>query len=84
MNDSVNPRLEQRRHNKISISLCAAGILVNILLGFLTDKAGLPLYFDTVGTVVVAALGGYLPGVIVGFLTNGKELRLYTYCLLQA
>ncbi|MBO4900585.1 MAG: HD domain-containing protein [Lachnospiraceae bacterium] len=70
MNDSVNPRLEQRRHNKISISLCAAGILVNILLGFLTDKAGLPLYFDTVGTVVVAALGGYLPGVIVGFLTN--------------
>ena len=70
MNDSVNPRLEQRRHNKIAISLCAAGILVNILLGFLTTKAGLPLYFDTVGTVVVAALGGYLPGVIVGFLTN--------------
>lgn len=31
---------------------------------------GLPLYLDTVGTVLVAILGGYLPGVMVGFITN--------------
>ncbi|MCR5511489.1 MAG: HD domain-containing protein [Lachnospiraceae bacterium] len=70
MNDSVNPRIQQRRHNIIAVLLCAAGILVNVLMGFLVSKAGLPLYLDTVGTIAVATLGGCFPGVIVGFLTN--------------
>lgn len=43
---------------------------LNILLGKLVSALGLPLYLDTVGTVIVAALGGYFPGALVGFITN--------------
>ncbi len=54
----------------VPLICCAAGVTLNILLGMLVSALGLPLYLDTVGTVAVAAMGGYLPGVIVGFLTN--------------
>ena len=54
----------------VPLICCAAGVSLNILLGMLVSALGLPLYLDTVGTVAVAAMGGYLPGVIVGFLTN--------------
>src|SRR5574344_1062629 len=33
-------------------------------------KLKLPLYLDNVGSILVAALGGALPGMFVGFLTN--------------
>ena len=59
-----------KRRNLIAFCLCAAGIVLNIVLSYLVTVLGLPLYLDTVGTVVIAILGGYLPGVIVGFTTN--------------
>lgn len=31
---------------------------------------GLPLFFDSIGTILVAAIGGMLPGVIVGYVSN--------------
>lgn len=46
------------------------GILLNLLLGILSDRTGLSLYLDTIGTMLTAALGGYLPGIAVGFITN--------------
>ena len=61
---------EHRKHNYITILICIAGILLNLLLSALTGKLQLPLYLDTVGSITVAILGGYLPGVIVGFSTN--------------
>ena len=48
----------------------AAGILLNEAGHFLAETAGLPLYLDTVGTVAVSAVCGYLPGSSVGFATN--------------
>lgn len=50
--------------------MCICGLLLNLLLGMLVAKLGLPLYLDTVGTVAAAVLGGSLPGVAVGFATN--------------
>ena len=41
-----------------------------MLLSYIVSFFKLPLYLDTVGTVTVAVIGGYLPGVIVGFVTN--------------
>ncbi len=49
---------------------CVAGVALNLLLNTLVSALGFPLYLDTVGTVTVAAIAGYLPGVIVGFVTN--------------
>ena len=62
--------VSRRSWNIRAALLCAAGIAVNLLLGEAAGRLGLPLYLDTVGTVVCAAAGGYLPAVIVGFATN--------------
>ena len=59
-----------KKQNLTAIFFCAAGVFLNLLLGTIVSAAGLPLYLDTVGSVIVAALGGYLPGVLVGFVTN--------------
>ena len=58
------------KHNYRTIMLCLAGIALNLFLCDLAGKFQLPLYLDTVGSVSVAIMGGYLPGVIVGFATN--------------
>lgn len=47
-----------------------AGVALNLLLRRIAALTGLPLYVDCVGTVFTAILGGYLPGMIVGYLTN--------------
>ncbi len=53
-----------------ALILCALGVGVNVLLSTIVSLFGLPIYLDTVGTIVVAVTGGYLPGVLVGFVTN--------------
>ena len=60
----------RRRHNCITIVFCLLGIGLNMLLSSAITVFDLPLYLDTVGTVAIAIMGGYLPGVIVGFATN--------------
>lgn len=64
----MNPGI--RRSNLAALLLCAAGTALNIVLNTIVTALDLPLYLDTVGTVIVAVMGGYLPGVIVGFATN--------------
>ncbi len=60
----------RKRPNLTALLFCAAGIALNLLLSQTVTALKLPLYLDTVGTVTVALLGGYLPGVLVGFITN--------------
>ncbi len=45
-------------------------VLINIVLNRLVTRLGLPLYIDNVGTLLAAFLGGYLPGIFVGYATN--------------
>lgn len=59
-----------KKQNISAFFVCAAGIAVNIILNSVAVALGLPLYLDCVGTVAVAAMGGYMPGAIVGFTTN--------------
>ena len=62
---------EQRKTSRYyMIGLCAAGLLINYLLAHLATRLQLPLYLDNIGSALAAALGGYLPGIIVGFFTN--------------
>ncbi len=60
----------RKRPNLTALLLCGAGVGLNLLLGAGAAAFETPLYLDTVGTVAVAAMGGYLPGVLVGFATN--------------
>ncbi len=52
------------------ISVVAACVLVNVLLSFVAYKLKLPMYLDTAGTIFAAVVGGFVPGVTVGVLTN--------------
>ncbi len=52
------------------ILLSVLGILLNILGSNVAEVTGLPIYLDSMGTVLIAAMSGSLPGVAVGFFTN--------------
>lgn len=60
------------KHNLAPLILCIACVFINLLFNNLISRAELPvpLYLDTIGTVLAAVLGGTLPGVLVGFFTN--------------
>ncbi|MGX8705668.1 MAG: HD domain-containing phosphohydrolase, partial [bacterium] len=59
-------------HNsrKYLFLLCVGGLLINFVGVQLARALHLPLYLDNIGSALAAALGGYIPGIIVGFLTN--------------
>ncbi|MBR5348559.1 MAG: HD-GYP domain-containing protein [Lachnospiraceae bacterium] len=52
------------------IIMCIIGISINILGSFLAQTFSWKIYLDTVGTVLTAVFGGYIPGVITGISTN--------------
>lgn len=63
-------RAKREKRNGIIVPLCLAGLLINFLGVRLAQGLGLPLYLDNIGSALVAALGGYIPGIVVGFFTN--------------
>ena len=48
----------------------AAAVFLNIFFNRLMGLFNIPLFMDNVGTLLAAGLGGYLPGIITGYLTN--------------
>ncbi len=72
MEDKINRSWRENRQNRIReiTLLCAAGLLINFLGVRLALGLNLPLFLDNLGTVLTAAIGGLIPGIIVGFLTN--------------
>ena len=59
-----------KKQNLSALFICSFGVYLNIISFKIVNALGLPLYLDTIGTIIVASMGGYLPGVAVGFLTN--------------
>lgn len=55
---------------RVGFWMCLSGIVLNLVGIVLAKSLQLPLYFDAIGTILVAVSGGYLPGIIVGFCTN--------------
>lgn len=59
------------KNRKVYVTaFCGVAVAMNIVLGIITSALGIPLYLDTLGTVLSAAILGPLPGVIVGALSN--------------
>jgi HD-GYP domain-containing protein (c-di-GMP phosphodiesterase class II) len=48
----------------------AGTIAINFVLPRTASHFNLPLYLDNVGTLLAAVLGGYVPGIVVGYLNN--------------
>lgn len=54
-----------------SLSFCAIGVALNIVLSFIASHLKIPfVFFDVMGTVLSAAVLGPLYGAITGFVTN--------------
>ena len=59
------------KNRKVYVTaFCGVCVALNIVLGILTAALGIPLYLDTLGTVLSAAILGPIPGMIVGSLSN--------------
>ncbi|MBR6400554.1 MAG: HD domain-containing protein [Firmicutes bacterium] len=53
-----------------ALAFCLVGALMNIVFSAAATHFKLPVFFDSVGTVLTAMLGGYMPGIAVGYITN--------------
>ena len=62
--------LEKSKKVMLWLLFCLAGVALNVLGARIAAASGLPLYMDCPGTIFVAAVGGYLPGIVVGYLSN--------------
>ena len=59
------------KNRKVYVTaFCGVAVAMNIVLGIITSALGIPLYLDTLVTVLSAAILGPLPGIIVGALSN--------------
>jgi len=59
-----------RDFTTVTLSLIAVAIAINITIGSLTVVLRLPLYLDSIGTVLVGALAGPWAGALTGLLTD--------------
>ncbi|WP_294486996.1 HD-GYP domain-containing protein [uncultured Ruminococcus sp.] len=59
-----------KRGSRMRAASVMMGMAVNVLLSFVSYKAGLPVYMDSVGTITVAAVGGLFPGIMTAIASN--------------
>lgn len=59
-----------KKMDKLTIFLIPIGIAVNFVGGQLAVLLKLPLYLDAIGTIIVGAICGGIPGAIVGLGSN--------------
>ena len=53
-----------------AIVVCSLGVLINFAGVNIAGALGLPLYLDNIGIILASAVGGALPGILVGFFSN--------------
>ena len=56
--------------NLRALLLCLCGVMTNLLLTSAAAGFDIHIKLDTVGTVAVSVMGGYMPGVLVAFATS--------------
>ena len=71
MSDSTINIRDDNKKRLMRVGLLAiVGVALNMGGSFLSGVLGLPIYLDSIGTVLCAVWSGYLPGIAVGFVTN--------------
>ena len=73
-----NNRIENTNYWIKMFFVCMIGLAINMLGYMIVNAAHLPIYLDSVGTVIIAAIGGYLPGIIAGLATNLLKGAIYS------
>ena len=62
--------MQEKNNSPSPILICVAAIALNLFGAFVARTLELPLYLDTGGTVLIAMMSGYVPGIVVGFVTH--------------
>lgn len=62
--------MSQRGFNTLTLVLIPVALAINVAVGQLVLALKLPLYLDSIGTVLVGILAGPWAGAVTGFLTN--------------
>lgn len=57
-------------YGRLTIFMIPIGIAINFVGGQIALLLKLPIYLDSIGTILVGALCGGLPGALVGLLSN--------------
>lgn len=70
--DQSDSSITSSRARRVVAALlfCAICVTINFIGMEIASVFHLPLYLDNVGILLAAMVGGYLPGVVVGYLTN--------------
>lgn len=66
---SISERI-QKDFTTITLALIPVAIVINIVAGQLAIFLRIPLYLDSIGTVLVGALAGPFAGALTGILSN--------------
>lgn len=59
-----------RSYGRLTIFMIPIGIATNFIGGQIAILLKLPMYLDSIGTILVGALCGGLPGALVGLISN--------------
>ena len=66
----MKPKQKNLRNIRLLLLIFISSAL-NIAGSILASETGFPLYMDSFATIAVAAVGGFVPAVIVALVTNG-------------
>lgn len=69
-NHSGTSHVVHNRFPLFQVLFFLGAVLLNFILPRAASYFEIPLYLDNVGTLLAAVLGGYLPGIFVGYLNN--------------
>ena len=72
MEISQNKAIHKSQNYRLwRIALACAGIIINLIFSFSMNRLGLPLFFDSVGTLAVSAISGMLfTGILTAVVSN--------------
>ncbi len=62
--------MSQRGFNTLTLVMIPVALAINVAVGQLVLALKLPLYLDSIGTVLVGVLAGPWAGAVTGFLSN--------------
>ncbi len=74
-NENKSEDITRRKYLVFQLLFFSGAVIINFILPRTAGHFNLPLYLDNVGTLVASVLGGYLPGILVGYLNNIINMR---------
>lgn len=69
-NEPAEVDIKSEKCHRFQILFFVGTVVINFVLSRGASHLGIPLYLDNVGTLLASILGGYLPGILVGYLNN--------------